>query len=76
MGRGPSLNEPVKQTCPTINLIKAFLEDLKDLDGVDQSELNWQLRALEEVRDANDQLRRWGNELVDEINRLESEIKD
>lgn len=65
-------NAPVKYTCPDIDVAVGLLDELRrnydeymdetHLVGIDQA-----IDALERVRSANDELRKWGNGLHDEL---------
>lgn len=74
-----SLDEPVGQTCRTIDNIIRSLDwargELKGMEGV-ESALHYMEVGdeLEELRSANDKLRRWGNDLAGEVEELRSKI--
>ena len=79
--------EPVGNTCPQINYIQSCINDAvkeckKDYDSFDLakngfSDVLYYIEdipsELERIRDANDQLRDWGNALLDKVKELESE---
>jgi len=87
---------PIKNTCPTIDKYiksikqaiyeKASLQRMNEKDLLDAalemaSELSNCIDYLEDLRDSNDTLRKWGEELTDEletaatyINELENKV--
>jgi predicted nucleic acid-binding Zn-ribbon protein len=69
-------NAPVPHTCPKIDQVISFLEkidwDLSDDDEKDLSiECKEMVEVMEEIRKVNDSLRSWGNELHDDLEKLE-----
>ncbi len=59
---------PVGNTCPIIDEVIAFLENIEfNLDDEDESDLDvgrkHSLNLLERIRTANQTLREWGNEM-------------
>lgn len=79
--------EPVGNTCPQINYIQSCINDAvkeckKNYDSFDLakngfSDVLYYIEdipsELERIRDANDQLRDWGNALLAKVKELESE---
>lgn len=59
-------NAPVPYTCPAIDGVKNRLDDIiKEVENCKDE--------IEELRDANDRLRRWGDEECERANDLEKE---
>lgn len=84
-----SLDEPIKPTCPFIDKCQGFiksaipfntgdmtLDELQETVGTMSDQLNDCISFLEDMRTANDALRIWGNELVNEINKLHVYINE
>ena len=84
--------EPIKHTCPDIDklvkgideiykLIRGYdkldeVDDLKYLIG-DIENILWDYDTkLEELRKANDELRRWGIAEAEEVDKLESKLSE
>lgn len=66
-------NSPVGNTCPWIDEAIYVLEQSKCYWN--ESEVDNAVKALEKVRDANSELRDWGNELYRRVEELESEME-
>jgi predicted RNase H-like nuclease (RuvC/YqgF family) len=71
-------NAPIKNTCPQIDKVIYFLEKIEwDLLDDDEKELSFEcleiVQIMEEIRNANDTLRTWGNEEYQ--NKIEFEIE-
>lgn len=64
-------NAPVPHTCPMIN------EIISAIDSVDWEETYWTkkdlIETMEKIRKANDSLRSWGNELHDDLEKMEKQ---
>jgi cell division protein FtsB len=64
-------NAPVPHTCPMIN------EIISAIDSVDWKETYWTkedlIETMENIRKANDSLRIWGNDLHDDLEKLEKQ---
>ena len=64
-------NAPVPHTCPMIN------EIISAIDSVDWEETYWTkkdlIETMEKIRKANDSLRSWGNDLHDDLEKLENQ---
>jgi len=74
---------PIPFTCPKINEVKgcienaiSFIEDYAEENGGIIFELVNALEVLEEIRNANEGLREWGEENANEIEKLNDEIDD
>lgn len=80
MGRNRD-NAPIGHTCPKIDQVISFLEkidwDLEDEEEKDLSiECKEMVEVMEEIREANDTLRTWGNEEYNSKNEYEEERDD
>jgi cell division protein FtsB len=64
-------NAPVPHTCPMID------EIISAIDSVDWEETYWTkkdlIETMEKIRKANDSLRSWGNDLHDDLEKLEKQ---
>ena len=64
-------NAPVPHTCPMINKI------ISAIDSVNGEETYWTkkdlIETMEKIRKANDSLRSWGNDLHDDLEKLENQ---
>jgi cell division protein FtsB len=64
-------NAPVPHTCPMID------EIISAIDSVDWEETYWAkkdlIETMEKIRKANDSLRSWGNDLHDDLEKLEKQ---
>ena len=64
-------NAPVPHTCPMIN------EIISAIDSVNWEETYWTkkdlIETMEKIRKANDSLRSWGNDLHDDLEKLENQ---
>ena len=81
--------EPVRHTCPDIDLLQSCINDAvkeckKDYESLDLAQDGFSdvlyfiediPNELERLRDANSSLRDWGNALLDKVQELESEIE-
>lgn len=75
-------NSGVKNTCPSIDDIISFLNDL-NFDNIDDFYKKDLVDIMEEIRDANKSLREWGNqnynekeELQEEVDKLKDDVSD
>jgi chromosome segregation ATPase len=74
-------NAPVGNTCPKIDQVISFLENI-DWDLEDEAEKDLSIECkemvevMEEIRKANDALRTWGNEEYKSKNEYEKERDD
>ena len=66
-------NAPVSYTCPMINKVISVLESL-NWDDCSWYRKEDVIDIMEEIRDANDKLRCWGNEKHEECEELEDRI--
>ena len=64
-------NAPVPHTCPMID------EIISAIDSVNWEETYWTkkdlIETMEKIRKANDSLRSWGNDLHDDLEKLENQ---
>lgn len=58
---------PVGNTCPDIDVAVGLLDALREVDGIEEADLNQAIDALERVRAANETLRKWGNGLASDL---------
>jgi len=63
---------PVEYTCPTIDTLLMYLEGFKRdfLNQDNEYDFEMVFSLIEDIRDANKQLRDWGNELHQELEEL------
>jgi len=72
---------PVAYTCPDIDSVKSAISDAvdeleeRDADAGVIGNLNDQLGTMEEIRDANSELRGWGSSLADQVE-VEGSLRD
>jgi hypothetical protein len=66
---------PVKNTCPSINELLMYLEGFKRDFLNDDNEYDFEIvfSLIEDIRDANKELRDWGNELHRDVESLTDE---
>lgn len=83
-------NAPVGNTCPIIDAVITDMENAKnELEYIRKntnkhkdeiyialSELNSGISEIEQVREANEQLRAWGNEYYTKSEKLEEEVSE
>ena len=83
-------NSPVGNTCPIIDSVKSFINDIEYSEDHDGRLTKYALDNLEEIRNANSTLRDFGNaqyalretyenkcdELSDKISSLENDIQN
>jgi predicted RNase H-like nuclease (RuvC/YqgF family) len=64
---------PVGATCPEIDSVIAFIDSI-DCEDISVSSIKATINLLENIRNANDLLRGWGNGLYEENEILEEKI--
>lgn len=83
-------DEPVPNTCPLIDKVVSFVESVPDEEGITtmdrlmgRCEKSNSLDLLEKIREANSELRSWGNEnhrkafdLDEELEELKSKYEE
>ena len=67
---------PVKNTCPSIDELINYLEGFKRDFLNDDNEYDFEMAfsLIEDIRDANKELREWGNSLCEELRDKDLEL--
>lgn len=68
-------NSPVDYTCPLIDEVISFIEDL-DGECVSGYSVRSMVNVLEKIRKANTELREWGNDMYQELEDSKSDYED
>lgn len=67
-------NSGIKETCPKIDEIISFIEELNWNQLEDNYSKDFILNIMEEIRDDNKALRDWGNNCYNEKGELQEEV--